>query len=403
MTAANGSTGASPDAMAGFRVLDLTTMISGPYCTRLLADAGAEVIKIEPHDGDHMRKAAPIRDGRSAYFGSLNVGKRSIVLDLKMPAATAVMRRLAAMSDVIVENYRPGVMKRLGLDHEALAKINPRLVYCSISGFGQTGPDAHRPAYAPIVHATSGYDLAQLRYQDGQDVPGKTGIFMADVLGGINAFAAIQTALLHRERSGVGQHVDVALADTMLNLLVYECQEAQFPSPTRRHLYVPICAQDGFVIVAPITTNNFHALCDAIGRRELKDDARFAIAGTRSANWDALMAIVEAWTIRRPARDCEDVLSAAGVPCGRYRTVGEAMAEPQVAVRGGFSEVDDGAGLFKVPNAPFQFSATRMAPRGGVPGLGEDGAALLTSLLGLTVEQIEALGGVAPRDDRQRP
>lgn len=237
--------------LAGIRVVDFTSMIAGPYCTRLLADCGAEVLKVEEPHGDHMRSRPPLRDGHSAYFGHLNAGKKSVALDLKSEEGRDSARLLVAASDVVVENFRPGVMKRLGLDHASLAVAKPDLIYCAISGFGQTGPRAGQPAYAPVVHAASGFDHTQFTYQDGQDKPVKTGIFVADVLAAVYAFGAIQTALIGRLRHGNGQFIDVALMDSMINLLVFECQEAQFPSKGRRPLYVPMRASDGFVIVAP--------------------------------------------------------------------------------------------------------------------------------------------------------
>src|ERR1700689_1030140 len=164
--------------LAGVRVLDFTIMMAGPYCTRFLADLGADVIKIEAAEGDYIRQRAPKHDGHSAYFGHLNAGKRSVVLDLKKASAISVAKRLAAQSDVIVENFRPGVMARFGLDYATLGALNPRLIYCSLSGFGQTGPDAERPAYAQIVQAASGYELAFAGYQDGNERPANSAIFI---------------------------------------------------------------------------------------------------------------------------------------------------------------------------------------------------------------------------------
>jgi len=219
--------------LQGIRVLDFTAMLAGPHCARLMADLGAEVIKIEGPEGDLIRARPPLRQGSSTYFGALNCGKKSVAIDLKADAAKTIIYELARKSDVVVENFRPGVMARLGFDHATLAKHNPRLVYCSISGYGQQGSGATRAAYAPIVHAASGYDAANLTYQAEQDTPASTGIFIADILAGAYAFGAIQAALVHRERTGQGQAIDVSLMDSMLNLMVFECQEAQFPSEQR--------------------------------------------------------------------------------------------------------------------------------------------------------------------------
>ena len=368
--------------LAGIRVVDFTSMIAGPYCTRLLADCGAEVVKVEEPNGDHMRSRPPLRDGHSTYFGHLNAGKKSVALDLKSEEGRDSARLLVAASDVVVENFRPGVMKRLGLDCATLSASKPDLVYCSISGFGQTGPRAEQPAYAPVVHAASGFDHTQFTYQDGQDRPAKTGIFVADVLAAVYAFGAIQTALVGRLRHGNGQFIDVALMDSMINLLVFECQEAQFPSKERRPLYVPMRASDGFVIVAPVNQRNFEQLAEAVGRPEWKSDPRFATVAARSAHWDALMAAIETWTSLRPARQCEDLLMAAGVPCSRYLSVAEAMADPQLVARGSLATVNDGAGSFLVPNPPFRFGDGSVGVGPDVPALGADNESMLEIVSG---------------------
>jgi CoA:oxalate CoA-transferase len=379
------------DPLSGIRVLDFSSMIAGPKCTRLLADVGAEVIKIEPPEGDHLRTRPPLREGRSTYFGQLNCGKRSLVLDLKRREALALVHDLAARADVVVENFRPGVMKRLGLDYRTLAEINPRLVYCSISGFGQEGPGAHRPAYAPVVHAASGYEMAHWSYQDGQERPAKSGIFIADIVAGLNAFGAVQTALFQRERRNVGQFIDVALMDGMFDMMVYEVQEAQFPSDRRRLLYGPMRAADGYVIVAPISQNNFENMCDAVGHPEWRKDERFATIHARTRHWDELMGLVEEWTLVRPARECEERLMTAGIPCSRYLTLREAMTDAQYEARGSSARIDDGAGPFLVPNPPFQLSRGGATARGAVPGLGEDSRAVLREVLGLAADKVSAL------------
>jgi len=184
----------TPDArgpLNGVRVVDLSRLVAGNVLTLQLADFGAEVIKIEPPEGDHIRSRPPTRQGRSTYFAQLNAGKKSLALDLKKPEAIRIVKQLVAGADALVENYRPGVMQRLGLDYETLSAINPKLVYCSISGFGQTGSWSGRSAYAPVLHAGSGYDVANLAYQDGIERPLKNGIFIADVLGGALAFGAV--------------------------------------------------------------------------------------------------------------------------------------------------------------------------------------------------------------------
>ena len=379
------------DALAGIRVLDFSIMLAGPYCARLLADVGADVIKIEPPEGDDMRLRAPLREGHGTYFGQLNAGKRSLALDLKNADAIALVRRLAAEADVVVENFRPGVMDRLGLGAEALCALNPRLVYCSVSGYGQTGPAAERPAYAMIVHAASGFDTALARYAGDRDRPARGAVFVADVLGGIFACSAIQTALVQRARTGRGQQVDVALMDCMLNLLVYELQEAQFPVATPRPTYGPVRAADGDLLIAPITPRNFAALCDVTGLPQLREDPRFASLPARSAHWSEMMEVVQSWTRARSVAACVQALEAAGVPCSAYGEPGDALRDPHLRARGLFSNVVDGAGEFVGVNPPWRMSGTRAELRGRVPEIGEQRDAILRDVLQLDAAEIERL------------
>jgi CoA:oxalate CoA-transferase len=364
--------------LADLKVLDFTNMLAGPYCTRLLADLGAEVMKVEPPVGDHNRSRRPVRDGKSSFFGHVNAGKKSIVLDLKSEQGHADACDLAAYADVVVENWRPGVAERLGLGYAHVAALRPDTIYCSISGFGQTGPKAFRPAYAPIVHAASGYDLAQMIYQgDSAAKPANSAIFIADVLGGLAAFGAIQTALYDRMVTGRGHFIDVALLDAMFNLLVFELQEEQAPSAVPLRTYQPLRARDGFVVVAPTSQRNFETLARVLEHAEWIEDTRFKQTKIREEHWDELMRLIEAWTCERTSLDCEETLLASGVPCTRYLKVGEAMADPQVVARGSFSTVTDPAGSYQVPNAPFRFDAFDSDVKPDVPELGEDTADVL--------------------------
>lgn len=377
-------------ALDGVRVLDFTSVMAGPFATRMLADLGADVIKVESLEGDQVRARPPKRDGHSAYFGNLNAGKQSIACNLKSPEIIALMKQLVATCDVLVENFRPGVMARFGLDFATLAAINPRLIYCSISGYGQTGPKALFPAYAPVIHAASGFDMVNLRYQDGADRPATSGIFIADVLGGTHAFGAIQAALYQRERTGQGQHIDLSMLEAMVGMLVFETQEAQFPGDARRPLYTPLKTNDGFIMVAPTSPRNFEQLSDAVGHPEWRDDPRFLTNADRNANWATLLALTEEWTLERSAAEAEAILSRHGVPCARYREIGELLDDPQLAARGAFAQVHDGAGTFKVPNPPFRMSGSRVEARDHVARLSEDGATVLAGL-GLSAEVVAAL------------
>jgi CoA:oxalate CoA-transferase len=378
--------------LEGVRVLDFSIMLAGPYCARLLADVGAEVIKIEPPEGDDMRLRTPLRDGHSAYFGQLNAGKRSLALDLKSADAIRLVHQLVAETDILVENFRPGVMDRLGLGYEALCKINPRLIYCSISGYGQSGPAAERAAYAMIVHAESGFDRSLMRYAGDRDRPAAGAIFVADVLGGIFGYSAIQTALVQRARTGVGQRIDVALMDCMLNLLVYELQEAQFPIRSPRAAYGPVRALDGDILIAPITPRNFAALCEVTGQNELADDARFKTVPGRGANWTAMMQVIETWTERHPVRECMAALDRAGVPCAEYRDPGAALTDPHLLQRGAFAAIADGAGEFMGVNAPWKMSGAHTSMQREIPAVGAHRDEILSRILGLSAD---AIGGLA--------
>lgn len=381
----------SPEECAApLRVLDFTMVMAGPYCTRLLSDIGASVIKVEAPEGDGIRVRPPLRDGHSTYYGHLNCGKQSIALDLKSPEGLRIARELALRSDVVVENFRPGVMERFGLDYAALAHDNPGLVYCSISGFGYGNVDSGKPAYAPIVHATSGFDLAFMGHQGGAGAPPNTAIFIADVLAAVYAFGAIQTALLERAHTGAGQKVDVALMDSILSLLMYECQEAQFPTGRRRHAYRPMKASDGFIIIAPTSQKNYLALLEVLGNPAWGSAEGFRTVAEREANWGEFMDHIEAWTSQRAAQEVEVAFTAAGVPCARYRTIGEVMDDPVSQSRGRFETVRDAAGPFKVTNPPFKFSALDARVRGEVAELGADRDAILRDVLGLDRGQVEA-------------
>ena len=381
------------DALKGLRIVDFSIVMSGPMCTRMLADSGADVIKVEAPSGDVVRQRPPLLEGHSTYFASLNCGKRSIVLDLKTPEGKKLAYQLAMEADVVVENFRPGVMKRLGLDYPTLSRENPRLVYCSISGFGQEGPLAGAPAYAPVIHAASGYEQAYTQYQNqGEDSkPANNGIFIADVLGASYAAYAVQLALYDRERTGQGQYVDVALLDSVLGMLIYEIQAAQFPPKQTRQVYEPVRASDGFVMIAAVTPKNQEVLFDVIGFPQGMTDPRFSTVRAKEENWAALLQIIESWTSQRTAMECESALLAAGVPCSRYRTVGEAMVAPQTVARGTMARLEVAGEPLLVANPAFKLSRTRAEARALVASLGQHTDEVLHEVLGCTAEMLATL------------
>jgi CoA:oxalate CoA-transferase len=393
MTITGNDEGILTKSFEGLRVLDFSTTIAGPHCTRMLADMGAEVIKIEPAEGETMRTRPPVRNRSSSVFGQLNAGKKSLVLDLKSPKAVDVIRKLAASVDILVENFRPGVMRRLKLDYASLRQINPKLVYCSISGYGQTGPSAELPAYAPVIHAASGYDMAHLSYQPGRNRPDYCGIYHADVVTGVYAFGAISAALYQRQESQRGQHIDVSMLESMLSLTLNEVQWSQFEVTTpSRPLFGPVETADGYVMIAIASEKTFQNLVTAAGHPEWISDPRFARYADRRNNWAGLMDGIEIWSRTLSTAQCLAALNDNGVPSSAYRTVAEALSDPQIAHRGALAEVEDDAGTFKVMNLPFRMSDAEVSAGRRAATLGEHTLAYLKQA-GLSADEIAALGG----------
>jgi crotonobetainyl-CoA:carnitine CoA-transferase CaiB-like acyl-CoA transferase len=393
MTIAAIDEGNATRSLQGLRVLDFSTTIAGPHCTRMLVDMGAEVIKIEPVEGETMRTRPPLRNNFSSVFGQLNVGKKSLVLDLKSPDAVEAIRRLVASSDILVENFRPGVMRRLKLDYDALRQLNPGLIYCSISGYGQTGPSAELPAYAPVIHAASGYDMAHLSYQPGRSRPDYCGIYHADVLTGVYAFGAITAALHQRHGTGRGQHIDVSMLESMLSLTLNEVQGSQFEvtSPSRP-MFGPVETADGYVMVAIASEKTFQGLVRAAGHPEWIADPRFARYSDRRHHWKDLMDGVETWSRSIPTAQCLAEMNGHGVPCSAYRTVAQALSDPQIGHRGALAEVEDGGGTFKVMNLPFRMSGASVSAGRRIATLGEHTVAFLRET-GLSEREIAGFAG----------
>ncbi len=380
-------------ALNGLRVLDFTTTIAGPHCGRMLADLGAEVIKIEAPEGDMMRTRPPLRSGASTSFGQLNAGKKSIAIDLKSPHGVEAARRLVATADVVVENFRPGVMRRFGLDYPAMKEIKADLVYCAISGYGQTGPSAELPAYAPVIHASSGYDLAQIAHQEEARRPDYCGIFIADVLTGTYAFGAIMTALYQRQMTGEGQMIDVSMLESMLSLTLSEIQAAQFAvAPPGRPIFGPIATKDGYIMLAIASERTFQNLAAGSGHPDWITDPRFAQYTDRRRHWGDLVDELELWSKERTTAEVQAIFDRHGVPSSPYRTVKEAMTDPQLAHRNAFGEITDAGGTFRALNPPFRLSAASVAVRPFAAALGEHTEAVLAEL-GYTSAEIAALRG----------
>ena len=381
----------SPRPLDGLRILDFSTTIAGPHCSRLMADMGADVIKVESPEGDLMRSRPVLREGASTMFGQLNAGKKSIVLDLKRPQAIAAIKKLVAKVDIVVENYRPGVMKRLGLDYPVLAAINPKLIYCAISGYGQTGPGAGRPAYAPVIHAATGYDMAHLFYQQGRERPDNCGIFVADYASGAYAMGAILAALHQRHTTGKGQMVDVSMFETLVGMLLGEVNRAQFDfEMPSRPMYGPIEASDGYVMLATASERTFQDMATAAGRRDWLTDPRFEKYADRRMNWGLLIDELEQWSKKMTVKEVVAALEKHGVPCSPYLTVTEALKDPQVEHRGSLCTIEDAGGSYKSPAPPFRFSGSPLQSGPKVAGLGQDTKSVLADA-GLTASEIEVL------------
>jgi glutaryl-CoA transferase len=374
--------------LAGITVVDLTRVLAGPYCTMLLADMGAEVIKIEsPRGGDDVRGFPPIANGWSSYFLGLNRNKKSVALDLQTAGGQDALRRLVARADVLVENYRPGGLARLGFGYEAVREINPRLIYCSISGYGQTGPRAQLSGYDPVIQAECGL-MSITGFPDGP--PTRSGIAATDFFAGLYANQGILLALLHRALTGAGQHVDIALYDSMLSTLsmAVGILEATGQEP-RRHgnehasiaPYEVFQARDGLIMICAGNDRLWRSLCEAIGRDDLADDPQFRTNADRVSHRGRLTRELQMAFSDLTVEELTARLEARSVPCGRVRSVSAAIADPQVRARGMLLTLDvPGLGAFHVPGNPVKMSALSPEAPFAPPRLGEHTESVLRSL-----------------------
>jgi CoA:oxalate CoA-transferase len=387
--------------LAGLLVLDLTWYLAGPYATMILADLGAEVLKIEPPGGDPVRGNGPFLDPRgeySSYFMSINRGKRSVVLNLKHPRGRALLEDLAARADVLVENFLPGTLARLGLSYDRLAARNPRLIYAACSGFGQIGPYAQRPALDVIIQAMAG-TMSITGEPDGP--PLRAGASIGDLVGALYTAIGILAALAERARSGRGQFIDVALLDSQVALLenafarYFATGEAPGRHGTSHPLITPFQAfatADGYLVVAASSQAQWRALCRVLGREDLCADPRFAERAARTQHRAELVPILAAIFATRPTAEWVAALDAAGVPCGPVQTIAEAAADPHLAARGMFVALDvPGLGPARFVNSPLRLGRTPAGPAGPPPRLGEHTDAVLHEHLGLDTATLAAL------------
>ena len=395
----------------GVRVLDLTRVLAGPWATQNLADLGAEVIKVErPGHGDDTRKWGPPflrdREGRdsadAAYYLACNRGKKSITLDFTRPDGREIARALAARSDVLVENFKVGDLARHSLDYAALARENPRLVYCSITGFGQDGPYRDRPGYDFMVQGLGGLMSVTGERDDlAGGGPQKVGVAVSDLFTGMYATTAILAALLERGRSGQGQHIDMALLDVQVAMLA-NLSSSYFVSgdPPRRmgnaHQnivpYHVFRAADEFLVVAVGNDGQFAAFCSVLGVPEWSADARFSTNPERVRHRDLLVGLISQRLAGRPAREWLVALEASGVPCGPINDLGQVFADPQVVHRGMRVKAPHPvAGEVTMVANPMKFSATPITHDRGPPLLGEHTEEVLRTVLGVDRTRFEAL------------
>lgn len=376
-----------PDGLlSGVLVVDLTRVLAGPFCTMMLAELGARVIKVEnPQGGDDSRRFEPIVQGQSAYFASLNRGKEDIALDLKDATDRAVFLRLVGRADVLVENFRPGTLERLGLGYESLRAVNPRLIYAAVSGFGQTGPWSRKPAYDLIVQALGG--MMSVTGQPGGP-PTKAGTSVGDITGGLFLLAGVAAALYHREKTGTGRLVDVAMLDGQLAILESAIMRydatGQVPGPLgSRHPSItpfePYAAADRPLVIAAGNDALFGRLCAALGRADLAADPRYASNSARTRHAEELKADLEAVLRRQPAGHWVAVLEAAGVPCSLIQDVAEAVAHPQTQARNMVVR----AGALLMAGNPIKVGGFADAPtRRPAPELNADGDRIRQELAG---------------------
>ena len=402
----------APDTrpLAGIRVLDLTRVLAGPHAGRMLCDMGAEVIKVEPPEGDITRTTWPRVNSVASYFAQQNAGKRCVSIDLDHEEGRELLRGLADHCDVLIENFRPGVMERLGLGYEVLSVRNPRLIYASGSGYGQTGPWVHRRAYAPVVGAESGFTMAQGEARGG--VHANDPHSHADVYTALEIGAAVLAALFQRERTGRGERIDISMAQTMLYVNEHahnHLWDRPVPEGVIRSFrpmdYPVLTAANGESVVIsghPAENKTFDYYMTAIGREDLIGDERFADTAGRLEHLNSIFAALDEWASQMPdAASIEDAMSANKLAVGKLRTVADVCDTDWARERDVVVEVSDrGDGTIRIPNAPWRFAGSDVRTGGEPRYRGEDNRAVLQELLGVDdaqLDRLEAAGVLSSR------
>lgn len=369
--------------LEGLRVLELARILAGPWIGQTLADLGAEVVKVESPKGDDTRKWGPPfvehkGDVSAAYFHGCNRGKRSVTIDFREPEGQEMVRKLAASSDVLIENFKVGGLRKYGLDYNSLKSLNPRLIYCSVTGFGQTGPYASRPGYDFLIQGMAG--IMSVTGEPGRE-PQKIGVAFADILTGLYGVIGVQAALAQRERTGLGQHVDLSLMDTMVGVLANQAMNylANGQAPTRLGNAHPNIAPyqvfavvDGHVIVAVGNDTQFQRLCSVLELADVMDDQRFSTNANRVHNRDALTEALSSAMASWTKHDLLAALEASSVPAGPINDIADAFADPQVRARSMQIHPEGVPGV----RTPLRFSDSELKLDRASPGLGDDNLAL---------------------------
>ncbi|MBS4214462.1 MULTISPECIES: CaiB/BaiF CoA transferase family protein [Neobacillus] len=386
-------------ALAGVKVLDLTRVLAGPNCTMILADLGADVIKVEaPGGSDETRFwGPPFQNGVSAYYLCANRNKRSITVNLKSDEGREIIRKLAKEADVLIHNFKTGSMEKWGLGYDSLEKINPRLVFCSITGFGETGPNSHLPGYDYIIQGMSGLMSITGNEESG---PLKIGVAMVDILTGLYSAISIEAALFEREKSGRGQKIDMSLMDTAVSSLANVASNYLISGKVPRRLgndhpnvvpYSTFSAADGELIIAVGNNRQFALLCEVIGLSELAVDEKFRTNEVRVENRQELTRILNSQLQLKQVSDWMELFSANNIPCGPINTIDQVFDDPQVAARNMVVQVDHPeAGLVKLVGSPIKLSRTETRVERHPPMAGEHTDEILQEV-GFTFEEISRL------------
>lgn len=384
----------------GVVVLDLTRVLAGPYCGAILADMGATVIKVEnPKGGDDSRSMGPFVNDNSVYFANFNRSKVGCTLNLKDPEAKEIFKEMVKKADIVIENYRPGTMEKLGLGYDVLKEVNPAIIYGAVSGFGHTGPLSKRAGYDIVGQAMGGL-MSTTGWPGGK--PTRVGTPMGDVLGGLNLTIGVLAALVNRQKTGLGEKVDIALVDSvasaMENITMIYQSTGRIPQRIGNRYestypYDAFPAKDGDVIIAAGNNKLYGILCDVMGRPELKQNPRFLEVKDRVANHEAMYEIVSAWSKQHTVDEVDQLLNAAGCPASPVNTIDRMVVDPQIAgAREMFPEIDQpGIGKLHITAMPQKLTRTKSYPRKPAPLLGEDNAEIYQKMLGFDQAKLDEL------------